>query len=71
MVIPDPATLATIVSIGTKLADKTKKKKKISKSLNSDEGESNPQKINDPFAAVPAKGQPVVVKNKLKKIFGS
>jgi len=69
MVIPDPATLSTIVSIGTNLANK--KKKKTSKSLKSTEGEVDSTKLDDPFAAAPATGQPVKIKNRLKKIFGS
>jgi len=53
---------------GVALDKKKKKKKKPAESeSDSSAGVGN---IDDPFAAAPAKGQPVQIKNRVKKIFG-
>ena len=53
---------------GVALDKKKKKKKKPAESeSDSSAGVGN---IDDPFAAAPAKGQPVHIKNRVKRIFG-
>jgi len=75
MVIPPPMLIpAAVKAAGAKktlslasIALKNKKKKK--KDRNAEVDETN-QDFKDPFAAAPAKGQPVQVKQRMRKIFG-
>lgn len=70
MVIPDPSTIAKITTIGANILSKAKKKKKkLTKNAEGEEsGEVN--EVKDPFAAKPATGQPVQIKQRVKRIFG-
>ena len=54
----------------SQLLNKGDKKKKKKKNRNAEVDETN-EDFKDPFAAAPAKGQPIQVKQRMRKIFGS